>query len=76
METLCLTQPNREKILIIILSGGENNSRGVVMFYMLLSLLHEDLESRRIDLATYVENVIILAEDYEKISISAEASTV
>lgn len=43
------------------------------MFYMLLSLLHEDLESERIDLTTYVENVIMLAEDYEKISVSSLA---
>ena len=37
------------------------------MFYLLLSLLHEDFISKRIDRDTYTTNVFLLANDYEKL---------
>ncbi len=37
------------------------------MFYLLLSLLHEDFISQRIDRDTYNSSVFLLASDYEKL---------
>ncbi|MCC5815496.1 MAG: hypothetical protein JJT78_12130 [Leptospira sp.] len=37
------------------------------MFYLLLSLLHEEYASGRMDFSTYQENIILISEDYQRL---------
>ena len=50
------------------------DSDGGVMFYLLLALLHEDLSSGRIDFESYVENIVLLAADHERIKATLKVS--
>lgn len=44
------------------------------MFYLLLALLHEDFSSGRIDFKSYFDNIVLLAEDHERIKDTLKVS--
>lgn len=42
------------------------------MFFLLLSLIHEEYSSGRIDYSGYWENIVLLAKDYERLKAGLE----
>jgi hypothetical protein len=37
------------------------------MFYLHLALIFEEYNSGRMDIASYIENIILMAEDHERL---------
>ncbi|WCL49967.1 hypothetical protein [Leptospira sp. GIMC2001] len=44
------------------------------MFYLQLALLYEDFTAGRMDLETYSENIILLAQDHQRLKEEKENS--